>query len=396
MLILVATIASSSLVAPHHAAAFQLSRSSRPSAAMMSVASQDDVGGLTAESLLLLLANRRAAEEAKEAALQELQQAPADQRERLLDEAVELIRSAPASSILASRRWPLPLPSRRAALGSYARLLDSMMAEEPGGGARFTDGGDTAKERRFVGVLLRQLRRGKGGVWSLEREAAKRRKDETSMEEMLRRTPEDLETPAYEVVAANRPGGWEVRKYAEFAVATTRRDRAVAASGVQIQQPSMPAAGGFQALAGYILGGRNVQEEKMAMTTPVLNSAATGEMSFVLPSKYWTPESEGGVAPPTPLPESGVQIKSKGGGALEQSPELACLWFGGFAGSDEVARRKAMLLEAVAADGEWEAACGSDDEAELESSIVLMQYNDPFTPPWQRRNEVAIPVRQRA
>jgi len=238
-------------------------------------------------------------------------------------------------------------------------------------------------------VLLRQLRRGKGGVWALEREAAKQRRQETSMEEMLRRTPEGLETPAYEVVAAGRPG-WEVREYSEFSVASTRRDRAVATSGVQIQQPSMPAAGGFQALAGYILGGRNVEEEKMAMTTPVLNSAATGEMSFVLPSKYWGGEA----SPPTPLPESGVQISPKGGGTLERSSELACLWFGGFAGLEEVVRRKAQLLEAVAADGAWEAACG--DVVQAEASIVLMQYNDPFTPPWQRRNEVALPVVRKA
>ena len=31
------------------------------------------------------------------------------------------------------------------------------------------------------------------------------------MAEMLRRTPDELETPAYAVVAADRPGGGEVR-----------------------------------------------------------------------------------------------------------------------------------------------------------------------------------------
>ena len=341
------------------------------------------------KSLLLLLANRRTSSSAKEAALQGFMSIPMEQRELVLDGAIEIIEAS-GSGVLASRRWPLPLPSRRAALGSYARLLESMMSEEPGDGARFTDGGDRAKKRRFIGVLLRQLQRGNGGIWALEREASKRRRQETSMEEMLRRTPAELETPTYDVVAANRPGGWEVRAYSEFSVASTRRDRAVAASGVKIQQPSLPAAGGFQALAGYILGGRNAEEEKMAMTTPVLNSAATGEMSFVLPSKYWAEDT----SPPTPLPGSGVQVSRRGGGALEQSSELACLWFGGFAGSDEVARRKAQLLEAVSLDSEWEAACGDDEDAK-EASMVLMQYNDPFTPPWQRRNEVALPVRRK-
>jgi len=25
---------------------------------------------------------------------------------------------------------------------------------------------------------------------------------------------------------------------------------------------------------------------------------------------------------------------------------------------------------------------------------LLLQYNDPFTPPWKRRNELALPVRK--
>ena len=37
------------------------------------------------------------------------------------------------------------------------------------------------------------------------------------------------------------------------------------------------------------------------------------------------------------------------------------------------------------------AICADDEEA----APLLMQYNDPFTPPWKRRNEVAIPVRRR-
>ena len=90
-----------------------------------------------------------------------------------------------------------------------------------------------------------------------------------------------------------------------------------------------------------------------------------------------------------------MQVGRNGGGALEQSSALACLWFGGFAGGDEVARRKEQLLEAVRGDGDWEAACGADEEAQA-ASMLLMQYNDPFTPPWQRRNEVALPVRRLA
>jgi len=345
-----------------------------------------------AKALLMLFASRKSSAEAKEEAMKAFMSSPIEQREVLLNEALGVIESASAN-LFAGRRWPVRLPSRRAKLGCYRRLLESMEDEEPGAGARFTEGGDKAVRRRFLGVLLRQLRTGTGGVYGLEGEASKKRRLATSMEEMLRRTPENLETPRYSVVYS-LPKTWEVREYEEFSVASTRRDRAVASDGVKLGTPSMPAAGGFQALAGYILGGRNQAEEKMAMTTPVLNSAATGEMSFVLPSRFWQPESEGGAAPPKPLEGSGVQIARKGGGALEQSSTLATLWFGGFAGAEEVARRKEELLSAVRADAEWSTACDDGDEAAEEQLTVLMQYNDPFTAPWNRRNEVAVPVRR--
>ena len=128
--------------------------------------------------------------------------------------------------------------------------------------------------------------------------------------------------------------------------------------------------------------GKNAESEKMAMTTPVLSR--TGEMSFVLPSRYW----EGAAKPPTPI-DGGVQLRDQGGGALARGTELACLWFGGFAGAGEVDRCKTALRAAVAADEEWEPVDGNDDE-----ELFLLQYNDPFTPPWARRNEVAMPVRR--
>ena len=336
---------------------------------------------IDAKELLLTMASRRVKEEEKEALMSEIMSSPAEDRESILDEAIAVIESS-KSSLLGRVRLPVPLPSRRAALGSYGRLLDSMLSEEPGSGARFAD--EAGRRRRFLGVLLRQLKANSGGVRKLEATARQRRLAAASMEEMLRRTP-DLETPAYDVVDS-RPS-WEVRKYAEFSVAATGRDRAVVSDGVAIQQPKMGGAGGFQALAGYILGGRNQAEEKMAMTTPVLSSSAKGEMAFVLPSRYWQPEVE------APLPtDSGVTIARKGGGALAASDSLAVLWFGGFAGAEEVARRKAELMAAVEEDPEWTAA----DQTDLESSLVLFQYNDPFTPPWNRRNEVALPVVRRA
>ena len=52
-----------------------------------------------------------------------------------------------------------------------------------------------------------------------------------------------------------------------------------------------------------------------------------------------------------------------------------------------------QLCAAVDEDSEWEVATAGEEE---ESEPLLMQYNDPFTLPWKRRNEVALPVRARA
>lgn len=127
-------------------------------------------------------------------------------------------------------------------------------------------------------------------------------------------------------------------------------------------------------LAGYIFG-KNAGSEKMQMTTPVISRAASaevaGSMSFVLPSRYWKAEAEGGVEPPAPV-DDGIALARRGGGVLEQSDLLACMWFGGFAGATEVAKRKQMLNEAVSQDSEWESLPGTNEP-------LLLQYNDPFT-----------------
>ncbi len=339
---------------------------------------------LAGRQLLLQFANRRVSEAAKEAALQELMQS--EEREALLDSALAAIdQTTTDGALFSGRRWPVPLPSRRAALGGYGRLLSSMETEEPGSSARFQEG-DGPRRRRFLLVLLRQLRT-RRGVWALEREARRRAAQATSMAEMLERTPSGLETPTYEVIAER--GAWEVRRYDEFAVCTTGRARAVQPDGVALQSSGMSGAGAFQSLAGYIFG-KNGAGERMAMTTPVLTGAGgagSDAMSFVLPSRYWAAEDDGGAAPPTPLDES-VVLARRGGGMLEASDTLACLWFGGFAGSRAAEEKRAELLEAVRADPEWELV----DEAR---APLLMQYNDPFTPPWARRSEVAVPIRRR-
>ena len=84
---------------------------------------------------------------------------------------------------------------------------------------------------------------------------------------------------------------------------------------------------------------------------------------------------------------SAVTLRLKeGGGLLAETKTVAVVWFGGYAGADEVARRESELLERVR-ESEWQAV-------DADAKPYLLQYNDPFTAPWARRNEVAIPVKR--
>jgi len=205
-------------------------------------------------------------------------------------------------------RWPVPLPSYRAKLGCLNRMLDQLLEEGMDENVR-----KEGLRARTLAVLIRQLGAEKS-VRSLEAEAL-RAKTEVSMEDMLKRTPDGLETPTYTVLAER--GVYEVREYSEFSVCSFNMKEA----------PEQAGFGAFNALAGYIFG-KNKEEKKMAMTTPVINHGKSQKMSFIMPSSYWTPDAS---APPTPLEDSGVVLEQKGGGMIAASQQVAVLWFGGFA-----------------------------------------------------------------
>jgi len=270
---------------------------------------------------------------------------------------------------VADNRWamarlPIPLPSYRTKLGCLNRMLTSLLE----------DGMDENVRRegvraRTLAVLVRQLETAKS-VRALEAESLEA-KSAVTMADMLKRTPEGLETPAYKVVAEK--GIWEVRQYDEFSVCSFEMG----------ESPEKAGFGAFNSLAGYIFG-TNQESVKMQMTTPVINHGASNKMSFVMPSSYWTQ----GAAPPTPIPGSGVKLEQRGGGMIGKGSEVAVLWFGGFASKDVVADRKAALKALLQQDSDWQAV----DEAE---EPLLLQYNDPFVPPWKRRNEVVLSVAAR-
>jgi hypothetical protein len=153
----------------------------------------------------------------------------------------------------------------------------------------------------------------------------------------------------------------------------------------------------FRRLFRYIGGANEAREsvsmtapvatrgEKIPMTAPVRTSQqgheetaggpdATGStddavtMGFFLPPAY-TPETA-----PTPT-DPGVAV------VVEPPRTVAVRRFSWYATAERVARERDRLLRALARRG-----------LEPQGDPVLLQYNDPWTPPFMRTNEVAVPV----
>ena len=263
---------------------------------------------------LRTLLSRSAKPKAREEAITLITEMERGERDKFLDY-VNTVRDTPSK--LARRplmRYaPISWPARDLA------ALDRVLAI---GGVPE----DEASKRRVVLSTLRQLANTRG-VLKLEREARRRARLSASFDEMLERTPK-IGTPSFEIV---EDGAFQVRKYADFAVVRTARQRAVSNDGVKLGEPKMSGAGAFQALAGYIFG-KNKREEKMAMTTPVFTRA--GQMEFVLPEAYWKDLGK------APAPTSNVELTYGEGGLVAAS------YYGGYATTDEVARRSAELVEA--------------------------------------------------
>jgi len=200
---------------------------------------------------------------------------------------------------------------------------------------------------------------------------------------MLKRTPSDLETPKYRVLAS-RKNGLEIRRNEQFSVCSvTMKELSGNTSGsdkesaAKLSNPQLSGATSFGALAGYLFG-KNEQSKAMKMTTPVFTEGEGDlkKMSFVLPSDYWTDGSVNEA--PKPLSDSAVKVASVEG------CERAVLAFGGFGRKADVAVQSKKLRDMLEMDKEWMVVG--------DAPVTLAQYNDPFTPPWKRRNEVSVPV----
>merc|ERR1711871_74392 len=228
-----------------------------------------------------------------------------------------------------------------------------------------------AEKLRCLMIVLAELSKTRGGILSIEKQALYNKKRKISIDEMVRCTPQDLETPEYEVIDEREgvTNNWEVRRYKEFSVCSVSMNK------------TREGGESFNSLAGYIFG-KNEEKKAMKMTTPVITSSSDNEMSFVMPSTYWNESSI--LSAPIPVtPE--VRVKQ---GPISCGETYAVLWFKGYA-FDGSSSRKQQLLSLIETDSNWQLACSNDVP-------ILMQYNDPFVPPWKRRNEVAVKVQSKS
>ena len=178
-----------------------------------------------------------------------------------------------------------------------------------------------------------------------------------------------IEEPSYKLLLQEER--MELRAYAPFTIAE-----------VKVQGSFDEASRrGFRLIADYIFGNnRSVTQpdrsEKIAMTAPVTveaSSAAQGEqwrMHFVMPSAYRLQS--------LPKPNNdAVQLREVGEGLF------AAIRFSGFTTESAIATRSEQLKQWIQSKG-WITT----------GQAQIARYNDPFTLPFNRRNEILIPVKQ--
>ena len=185
------------------------------------------------------------------------------------------------------------------------------------------------------------------------------------------RTPEGLEMPRYTVLATG--SGYEVREYEPASVA------AIAEPGSGFGGAlGAGALAAYNRLASYFLGA-NAMRETLELTSPVRVDASPGGggcMSLPLPSRF-----SASTAPAAS--SSAVQLKQLG------RQTLGVARFSGLATDGEVRRNLARLRRDLELGGVTVVA---ETAADGELSYALMQYNPPYTLPWLRTNEIALPV----
>ena len=173
-----------------------------------------------------------------------------------------------------------------------------------------------------------------------------------------------IQIPLYEVL---REGdGWEVRRYQPLAVAECDYDK----------RPE-----GYELLGGYA-GGENEFGISMPRTAPCVMqpSREPKRMMWVLPTPHTPLDGVGEPAPP-PKPQADDLV------ATRVLPPLVVgvARFSGYAVPDVVYDSAGALAKALVANGVKLAPGAAAD-------LMLAQYNELFSLPWQRDNEVWLRV----
>lgn len=165
------------------------------------------------------------------------------------------------------------------------------------------------------------------------------------------------DTPPYTVEA--EIDGYEIRTYGRHIVAE------VTVGGSQ----GKAVGAGFRTLAGYIFGG-NEGGQKIAMTSPV-TQVPQGDgwtIRFMMPPDYDLADL------PAAQSDAVRFVEVDGGRHVVRT-------FGGWATASRLAANEAALRD-------WAAKQGLKIAGEAQYHF----YDDPFTVPWNRRNEVAFPL----
>lgn len=162
-----------------------------------------------------------------------------------------------------------------------------------------------------------------------------------------------------------RDGDFELRDYPGFVVAETRVEGGF----------DEASRAGFRRVANYIFGG-NVGPDgnpiKIAMTAPVTVEPAGGaqwRLHFVMPDD---------------VRSSGLPKPVDPSVSLREVPRhrMAVVRFGGFTTESSIGEHTAKLRDWITTQG-----------LQAAGEPQIARYNDPFTLPWNRRNEIMIPVR---
>ena len=217
----------------------------------------------------------------------------------------------------------------------------------------------------FVGQLLQDPERAAALVQQEARNA-------------VSRTPEGLEMPRYTVLSSGE--GYEVREYESCSVVKVELSGAAADGGFG-GALAASSLGGYNALAAYFLGA-NAMGEPVDLTSPVRVDAPTEgngqklSMSLLLPSAYTASTAPAPTNPSVKLTQYAKQT-------------FAIAKFSGLATDGEVRRGVAKLRRDAERGG---VALASPYDAESPYAYCVLQYNPPYTLPWLRTNEVAVPI----